>query len=155
VYLRVQSGRSAERDAVERIIQFHGGPRAVGAARDAVLEHASSLPRETLEDLQLLVSEVVTNAVRHGGGSEGDPVTLRLVEEPGTLRIEVSDDGPGFERRTPTPRSDGGWGLFFVDRLASKWDVETSPARTMVWFEMDVPVDGGGSKKRSRLAMSA
>jgi len=143
---------------VERIIQFHGGARAVGAARDAVIEQATTLPRETLEDLQLLVSEVVTNAVRHGGGSEGEPITLRLVERPGTIRVEVSDDGPGFERHSPTPRTDGGWGLFFVDKLASRWDVESTPRSTLVWFEMDAAPDGGDSERsgnRSRMPMTA
>src|SRR5207247_735230 len=106
----VQSARPAERErVVERIIHFYGGPRAVGAARQAMLEHADALPAAAMEDLQLLVSEVVTNAVRHGGADEGQPIELRLVDEPGALRIEVADRGLGFERTQPTPRIDGGW----------------------------------------------
>jgi len=124
--------------SVERVIQFWGGPKAVGDARTAVLEHAPELPSETLEDLQLLVSEVVTNSVRHGGAGDGRPITLRLVVDPESLlRVEVTDDGPGFERHEPVPRGDGGWGLFFVDRLAQRWGVDRDD-HTRVWFEMDL-----------------
>ena len=139
---------------MDHVIQFRGGPRAVGAARDAVLEHAQSLPTTTMEDLQLLVSEVVTNAVRHGGAADGQTIELRMVEGPETLRIEVTDDGPGFERHRPTPRTDGGWGLFFVDKLASRWNVESPNGRTLVWFEMDVssPERDGSGAASSRLS---
>ena len=115
----------------------------MGAARDAVLEHAEGIPPATREDLQLLMSEVVTNAIRHGGAQDGRAVVIRIVEEPGEIRVEVSDNGPGFERHAPTPRTDGGWGLFFVDKLASRWDVDRSGAQTTVWFEMDFPVGDG------------
>ena len=134
---------------MERIIQFWGGPKAVGDARTAVLEHAPDLPSGTMEDLQLLVSEVVTNAVRHGGAGDGRPITLRLLLDPDSLlRVEVTDDGPGFEQHAPVPRSDGGWGLLFVDRLAQRWGVDRNE-HTRVWFEMDLPTRGG-SMARSR-----
>ena len=124
---------------------------AVGGARDAVLEHASDMPSGAREDLQLLVSEVVTNAVRHGGAHDGRVIVLRVLELPGTLRVEVTDGGPGFERHTPTPRTDGGWGLFFVDKLADRWNVERSDGSTLVWFEMDLPsLDGQRTGKRTR-----
>ena len=135
---------------MERVMRFLGGPKAVGTARDAVLDHVAGLPTETLEDLELLVSEVVTNAVRHGGADRDRAVELRLLEEPGLLRVEVSDEGPGFDRRRPAPRSDGGWGLLFVDKLADRWDVERVADRTVVWFEMDISGSGPrGSKRRT------
>jgi anti-sigma regulatory factor (Ser/Thr protein kinase) len=133
---------------VERVIHFLGGPRAVGAARDAVMGHAAGLPTSTLEDLELLVSEVVTNAVRHGRADRTQTIELRLVEEPGLLRVEVSDEGPGFDRHKPKPRGDGGWGLLFVDRLADRWDVEHDADRTTVWFEMDVSERGPRDPER-------
>jgi anti-sigma regulatory factor (Ser/Thr protein kinase) len=85
-----------------------------------------------VERLKLLVSEVVTNAVRHGNGS--DPVELHATWN-SEVRIEVSDHGDGFR---PTPRigaldEPGGFGLFLVGRLADRWGVETDTGTT-VWF---------------------
>ena len=136
---------------MERVIHFYGGPRAVGAARDAVLEYAPDLPAPTLEDIQLLVSEVVTNAVRHGGAGHSTPIEVRIVQELRSFRVEVTDAGPGFERQTPTPRTNGGWGLLFVDRLATRWNVDRPDGHTRVWFELDVPAamtssDGAGAR---------
>ena len=86
----------------------------------------------TTETLRLLVSELVTNAVRHGGN--GRPVELR-VRWNSEVRVEVSDRGHGF---TPAPRlgrvdEPGGFGLFLVGRLADRWGVETNGGTT-VWF---------------------
>ena len=126
---------------MERIIQFRGGPQAVGAARGMVVENARELPEGTLDDLRLLVSELVTNAIRHGGADEGSVFSLRLLLDPLRIRVEVTDAGPGFDRRTPAPRSDGGWGLVFVDRLADRWGVDHN-GTTKVWFEIDLPEQG-------------
>ena len=84
------------------------------------------------ETLRLLVSEVVTNAVRHGGS--GTPVEVHASWN-SEVRIEVSDRGGGF---TPTPRigaldEPGGFGLFLVGRLADRWGVDTDNGTT-VWF---------------------
>jgi anti-sigma regulatory factor (Ser/Thr protein kinase) len=83
----------------------------------------------------LLVSELVTNAVRHAVGE-----TLRLVVmiDDGALRVEVHDPGGGFEPQAPEldPARPSGWGLFLVDELADRWGVDATPL-TRVWFEMD------------------
>ena len=84
------------------------------------------------DTLRLLVSEVVTNAVRHGGN--GHPVQLHASWN-AEVRVEVCDQGEGF---TPTPRigdlnEPGGFGLFLVGRLADRWGVETNDGTT-VWF---------------------
>ena len=85
-----------------------------------------------VERLRLLVSEVVTNAVRHGDGTE--PLELHATWND-EVRIEVSDHGGGF---TPTPRlgaldEPGGFGLYLIGRLADRWGVETDDGTT-VWF---------------------
>jgi len=85
-----------------------------------------------VERLKLLVSEVVTNAVRHGDGAE--PLELHATWN-SEVRVEVSDHGDGF---TPTPRigaldEPGGFGLFLIGRLADRWGVETDTGTT-VWF---------------------
>ena len=90
--------------------------------------------RRQVETLRLLVSELVTNAVRHGGAAEPVEVHARWNSE---VRVEVSDHGDGF---TPAPRigppdEPGGFGLFLVGRLADRWGVETNGGTT-VWFVM-------------------
>jgi len=85
-----------------------------------------------LEALKLLVSEVVTNAVRHGSSTEPVQLNAHWNSE---VRVEVCDHGDGF---TPHPRmgaldDPGGFGLFLVGRLADRWGVETDDGTT-VWF---------------------
>ena len=93
---------------------------------------AADLQDGQLETLRLLVSELVTNAVRHADGSE--PVEVHAHWD-GEVRIEVSDHGAGF---SPKPRfggldEPGGFGLFLVGRLADRWGVECKDGTT-VWF---------------------
>ena len=85
------------------------------------------------------MSEVVTNAVRHGDGAE--PLELHATWN-AEVRIEVSDHGDGF---TPAPRigaldEPGGFGLFLVGRLADRWGVETDDGTT-VWFVLRRQLD--------------
>lgn len=112
-------------------------PDSVGKARDAVERLEATIAPKALADLRLLVSEVVTNAVRHGGLGPDATIRLRLVRKAGRLRVEVADPGRGF---TPRPRDPditrpGGWGLYLVEQLADRWGVETK-GRTLVWFEL-------------------
>ena len=86
------------------------------------------------DDVALLVSELVTNSVRHAGARSGEPIGLHVAAWPRRVRVEVSDPGGGFAPREPRPRADGasGWGLYLVDRLADRWGA----ADGTVWFEM-------------------
>jgi anti-sigma regulatory factor (Ser/Thr protein kinase) len=103
--------------------------RSVGEARHHVryaLEHRAD--PETLDRIQLVVSELVTNAVRHGPGK---PITLRLVSEfDGGISGEVVDQGNGFV--AIREKEIGGLGLPIVDALTSAWGVY--PGSTHVWF---------------------
>jgi anti-sigma regulatory factor (Ser/Thr protein kinase) len=109
-------------------------PGSVARARAEVC-HAlePELEDGQLEAVRLLVSEVVTNAVRHGG-TRNEPVRLSAHWN-SEVRIEVCDHGDGF---TPQPRrgrldEPGGFGLYLVGRLADQWGVETDDGTT-VWF---------------------
>jgi anti-sigma regulatory factor (Ser/Thr protein kinase) len=87
--------------------------------------------------LRLLVSELVTNAVRHVVGAPG-PVVLAVQIGTREIRVEVHDRGDGFEPGKPVPRgADGGFGLFLVERMASRWGVDVRDG-TRVWFELDL-----------------
>jgi anti-sigma regulatory factor (Ser/Thr protein kinase) len=108
---------------------------APAAARGALEQIAHAVAAERMRDVRLLVSELVTNAVRH---AEGAAVRLIVSVVGGVLRVEVHDPGRGFEVRPPPddPLRASGWGLVLVEELADRWGVDRTP-RTRVWFEMD------------------
>jgi anti-sigma regulatory factor (Ser/Thr protein kinase) len=105
-------------------------PDSPGRARELVYAHASRLGSQSREDAVLMVSELVTNALRHGTGT----ITLRLDVERGALRVEVSDEGNVRLAPSPTPGAHGGWGLRIIDRLADDWGVREGSTR--VWFRL-------------------
>jgi len=114
-------------------------PDSVGRARDAVGRLARELSDRRLGDLRLLVSEVVTNSVRHAGLTSDDTIRLHFSVHPGSVRVEVHDPGPGFIPGPVQPdlTEPGGWGLFLVEQLAERWGVERGDT-TRVWFELDL-----------------
>ena len=93
---------------------------------------------EGRDDLELLVTELLTNSVRHAGLDDGDRIHLRVAARPPELRVEVSDRGPGFEPAVEEPPSGapGGRGLLLVDRLSRRWGVARGEG-TRVWFDLD------------------
>ena len=110
-------------------------PRAESArlARRALAQ--AGLHEDVEHTVTLLSTEVVANAVRHAGlrGDQRIVFFARLADD--HVRVEVADDGPGFdpEVRHETP----GFGLRLVDKLASRWGVERSARGCRVWFEVD------------------
>jgi anti-sigma regulatory factor (Ser/Thr protein kinase) len=119
-----------------------GGPYAAAAARRALGGLGDLVSHRRLDDIALLVSELVTNSVRHGGADEDARLELAAYRDGDRLRIEVADRGPGFDpARAPRLDDDdvGGWGLVLVERLADRWGVDCSGDATVVWFELSVP----------------
>jgi anti-sigma regulatory factor (Ser/Thr protein kinase) len=112
---------------------------AAAAARRALDHVGDELPAPRLRDVRLLVSELVTNAVRHAGIDAGAPIRLVIDAGDGRVRIEVLDRGRGFEPRAPEPdpARASGWGLFLVAELADRWGVEGADPGTRIWFEID------------------
>ena len=122
--------------ATELTLRLSPGPEAVPAARKALDGLTGLIERPLWEDLRLLVTEVVTNGVRHG--SERGHVTVAVGVGEQKVRVEVSDHGRGFTPpAAPMPHADGtgGWGLQLVDRVASTWGVKVNDT-TCVWFEL-------------------
>ncbi|WP_341849526.1 ATP-binding protein [Streptomyces cellostaticus] len=117
-------------------------PAACGLARTAV---RNVLPRWGLDDLvpaaELLVSELVCNALRHGAGPLG--LTLERVPD---VRCSVSDGSSKPPRPTDAgPEDEGGRGLALVDMLAARWGCERGlPAGKTVWFELSTEADTPG-----------
>jgi anti-sigma regulatory factor (Ser/Thr protein kinase) len=109
------------------------GPDAAGTARRVLAETVrGQVDDGCLGTLRLLVSEVVTNSVRHSGTREALELSLRVNRE---VLVSVTDRGRGF---TPGPRTGeldevGGWGLQLVEQLSSHWGVACNGS-TRVWF---------------------
>src|SRR6266498_573723 len=106
-------------------------------ARAAVSAMASGLPEEVVSDIELLTTELVTNALKHATVSQSEQIIVRLVLRDG-VRVEVIDPGPPFDPRPVRPDSGSmsGWGLFIVDAVATSWGVEPEGRGKKVWFEV-------------------
>ena len=110
---------------------------AAGKAREALERLENELERGVLQDMHLLVTELVTNSVRHADAASDEPVHVEVAVGGDHVFVAVEDGGNGFK---PRPRSahsprDSGWGLHLVERLSSRWGV-SSEGRTRVWLEL-------------------
>ncbi|MEF9885141.1 SpoIIE family protein phosphatase [Streptomyces sp. P9-A4] len=116
-------------------------PRSVGRARELARAQLGAWGLEALVDtVELLVSELVTNALRYGEGE----IRLRLLRDR-TLVCEVWDAGLVQPRRRRAKDTDeGGRGLQLVGLLSSSWGSRRTPRGKTVWFELDLP-DGEGT----------
>jgi anti-sigma regulatory factor (Ser/Thr protein kinase) len=106
---------------------------SVGDARRLVNEHTGTLTFQQRRDAELMVSELVTNALVYGVGT----ISLRIDVAAEAVRVEVSDQGNVALAPTPTPGAHGGWGLRIVDQLANDWGVLEGSTR--VWFRIGQP----------------
>jgi anti-sigma regulatory factor (Ser/Thr protein kinase) len=120
-------------------VELENNPEAAAAARTALDKLTGSVPASRLRDLRLLVSELVTNAVRHAGLGRSDRIRLLVDVRDRHVRVEVHDPGEGFTPRAPEPdpARASGWGLYLVDELADRWGVDGAGRGTRVWFELD------------------
>ena len=115
------------------------GPAAVGQVRSAVTE---TLERWGLEELsfatELMLSELVTNAIRYGG----DPIRVRMLRDR-SLICEVFDaSSTSPHLRYAAMTDEGGRGLFLVAQLAERWGTRYLPAGKVIWAEQSLPQPG-------------
>jgi serine phosphatase RsbU (regulator of sigma subunit)/anti-sigma regulatory factor (Ser/Thr protein kinase) len=113
----------------------------------SAVRHARSLIRDPLkrwglEDLidssELLVSELVTNAIKYANGE----VMLRLILEPDTLVCEVHDSSPALPRVLQVDKdAENGRGLHVVSQVASRWGARRTTGGKVVWCEQHVPAE--------------
>jgi anti-sigma regulatory factor (Ser/Thr protein kinase) len=121
-------------------------PCAPSEARHALDQFESDVEPGLLRDVKLIVSELVTNSVRHSGSDE--PIVLRVWVRAGGLKVEIADGGFGFEPRTDADDDigEGGRGLLILESLSDRWGV-TRDRRTRVWFEVsERPVSAGSMR---------
>ncbi|WP_189934141.1 ATP-binding protein [Streptomyces aurantiogriseus] len=119
---------------------FPADPGAVRTARSAVRGQLRGWELDSLGDIAaLLVSELVTNALRHATG----PIGVRLVRPAGlegVLLVEVSDPLPDPPReRVALPDDESGRGLQLVASSSRRWGTRPGDNGKTVWFELAVP----------------
>lgn len=122
-------------------VDLPDGPEASAEARTAARRvlagwHADG---DTVEAAELIVSELVTNAVRYGA----PPVRLRLLHADGRLTCEVHDTGTAAPHlRHARTADEGGRGLFIVSQLADRWGARHTAAGKILWTELGRSGDG-------------
>jgi anti-sigma regulatory factor (Ser/Thr protein kinase) len=139
---------------------FPGGEKAAGHARRVLARWlVDVMPAERLGDLQLLVTEIVANSVRHGRVGEDGEIDLLLNMADGVIRAEVRDTGIQADPRVRAPdlSGGGGFGMVLVERMSSAWGVDHEP-NVVMWFELplgaagDEPAPSAAAQLRRRVA---
>ena len=122
---------------MRRMRTFRADPRSVHAARRFAVDALDGTPAPALEAVELMVSELATNCIRHEQASF-DVTVVRSGRE---IRVEVTDSGNGSPiMRSPGPEEPSGRGLQIVDMLSERWGVQPkTPSGKTVWFTLDVP----------------
>jgi anti-sigma regulatory factor (Ser/Thr protein kinase) len=126
---------------VTRARSFDADPRSVRAARRFAQDALAGQPGRVLEAITLMVSELATNSIRHGGSG----FRLCIATTRKGIRVEVTDRAGGEPTmRFPAPDEPHGRGLQIVDMLSDSWGVERpGPSGKTVWFT--IGGDGGGA----------
>jgi anti-sigma regulatory factor (Ser/Thr protein kinase) len=131
--------RNVSSDAPEPFVSttLTAGPDAPAQARRFLSKTTGPRPQITdeLDVSALLITELVSNAVRHGSPDPGAVIEVRVTVSPTLLRVLVRDRGSGFDPND-MKTGDTQWGIHLVRELASRWGVERSVQGTDVWFEM-------------------
>jgi anti-sigma regulatory factor (Ser/Thr protein kinase) len=120
-------------------VEIAAGQQAPVAARSAVERWLSGRVSARLyDDVRLLVSELVTNSVRHAQLTRDMTIRISVAIVDGAVRIEVEDPGGSAIAPVPPDREHGGgFGLYLVEILAERWG-STNDGTTCVWAELAV-----------------
>lgn len=116
-------------------MRLGSGPEAAAEARRAIAKLRADLDPPLLETLRLLVTELISNSVRH---TAADELTLRVAIGRSAVLTEVADDGSTLDEKCVEHAGDEdtGWGLFLVQRLAQSWGVKRDGPTKRIWFEL-------------------
>ncbi len=135
---RSETRAPAARGTSQLTLELEREVRAPAIARAAVAERCAALGVDSslAQSLILLVSEVVSNAVRHSTGDPAAPIRMRATFAKRTIRVAVTDAGEGFTPRRRDPsRRHGGYGLYLLEKVSERWGVDVR-GDTTVWFEL-------------------
>jgi anti-sigma regulatory factor (Ser/Thr protein kinase) len=125
-----------------KTVQFSmpGGTGAASIARRSVISIEAGLPLGVRHRVALMLSELVANAVQHGGAGPDEVVEVKVRSSRQRVRVEVLD--PGWGGTHPPERiqhPDGGYGLLLIEHLADCWGREaTADGGSLAWFELDL-----------------
>lgn len=120
------------------VYRFAPEPASVPEARRVAREYAAPMMAdEQAGKLEMAVTEIVSNAVRHSGASE--EIMLTLTPKDSYLCVRVTDGGAGLvpQPGAMAPEPGAGYGLFLVEQLTRRWGMTREAGRTRVWFELD------------------
>lgn len=134
----LRSVRPVTESQVDALIRLPSALASVPAARHQTREYAASLMSPgQLENLELALTEVVANSVRHSGSS--DDIMVALTPKDGYLCVRVTDGGAGLVPKPGAMSTEpgAGYGLFLVEQLTRRWGMTREDERTRVWFEID------------------
>lgn len=113
-------------------LELPAAPRAARLAREFVRRRLANVGAETLDDVTLCVSELVTNALDHAT----PPYELRVGHTDGRLRVEVDDMSIGEPTVEPvSPASARGRGMYIVSHIATTWGFSVRGGGKTVWAE--------------------
>ena len=118
-------------------MQFRADLEAPARARRACTARTRNVvPGDVADTACLLVSELVTNTVRHGDCQPDDRLEVLIDRERDCLRVAVCQRTMigALEVAAHQEVREGGWGLMLVDKLADEWGVEEDP--NCVWFKL-------------------
>jgi anti-sigma regulatory factor (Ser/Thr protein kinase) len=135
---------------VSHILTFPLSVDAPRQARRSFDRYTGTIEEALLDDLRLLSSEIVTNAVQHSGCPRGDPLRIEVTTARDLIRVEVIDGGKRtrpVRPRSQTPAS----GLQYVALLSDRWSSGATNS-FRVWFEIDIQASGLIRRKRPRPA---
>jgi anti-sigma regulatory factor (Ser/Thr protein kinase) len=133
---------------MRRTRTFPADRQSVTAARKFATEVLVGIPRDLLESVELMVSELATNCVRH----VKTRFELMILHTPAEIRVEVTDHGGGVPTmRSPGPEDPSGRGLRIVDMLSERWGVaHQSLSGKTVWFTLSTLMDAAAEETGSR-----
>lgn len=122
----------------EAHVEFQPKSTAPAMGRRVLGGLVDRIPERSLEDARLLLTELMTNAIRHGTANREQTITVSLSVIGDELVVQVADAGDGFDVPRGHGRATGsGWGLFLLEQIASVWGVERRPGGgSVVWFRL-------------------
>ncbi|MDQ4149483.1 MAG: ATP-binding protein [Actinomycetota bacterium] len=119
-------------------------PEEIRGARDAL--RTLGAPQRLLDDAKLLLTELLTNSLRHSNIPPGETIRVRAQWSGSSLRVSVHDGlRMGIPPQVggevpPSATGTSGWGFFLVDRIADRWGADEEDG---YWFELEGSSDGG------------
>ena len=121
-----------------------GGTGAAAMARRSITSIEVGLPLQVRHRVALVLSELIANAVQHGGAGAAEVLEVRVASSVQRVRVEVIDPGWGdAQPRQRIEHADGGYGLLLVEHLSDEWGRETTDTGgSVAWFELEL--DGLG-----------